>query len=64
MTGVALYKPRICASVLGVFLCSKGADEAVDGAMFPHIMSLFHSGSFSAFAQVVTQYLEDVFVDQ
>lgn len=54
MTGAALYKPGICASVLPAWVCfsSKGADDAVDGAMFSRIMSLFHCG-VAAFAQVM-----------
>lgn len=58
MTGAALYKPRICASVLGVFLCSKGADEAVGRGCFPALCHVFHSGFYSAFAVAVIQCLE------
>lgn len=63
MTGAELYKPGICASVLGVFLPQRELMRQSDGAV-SHIMSFFHSGFLSAFAQAVIQCLGDVFVSQ
>lgn len=64
MTGAELYKPGICASVLGVFLRSKGADEAVGWGSFP---TLCHSSTLASFVLLLKQLysdLGDVFVNQ